>query len=268
VDETIQFLLRHGYLFLFLFVIGEQIGLPLPALPVLMAAGALARKGQMSFAAIVAIAVAGSLLSDLVWYEIGRRRGGRVLEWMCRIALEPDSCVRRTENAFDRLGNRVLVVAKFVPGLNTAAPPMSGTLRTGLWRFLLYDTVGALLWVVAFAGLGYAFSHQLESAVAYIGGFGGTVVGLMLAALVAYIGLKFAQRRRVLRDLRVARIDAGELKRKLDSGEDLLVLDLRHGIEFAGNPRTIPGARHVPAERLEHEQHLIPRDREVVLFCT
>ena len=124
MDQVAEFLTRHGYLVLFGTVFVEQIGLPLPAIPILLAAGALARTGHMDFMPVVALALLASLTSDCIWYEIGRRRGGRVLGLLCRISLEPDTCVRKTESVFARHGTRSLLIAKFVPGLSTAAPPM------------------------------------------------------------------------------------------------------------------------------------------------
>ena len=180
MDATVQFLIRHGYLVLFIFVMAEQIGLPLPAIPLLLAAGALAHAEKLDYSLILLLGVIASLIADLLWYEIGRRRGGQVLEWLCRIALEPDSCVRKTERIFDRHGGRSLLLAKFVPGLNTAAPPLAGMLRMPLWRFLLLDAMGAILWIGLFTGLGYAFSQQLERAAAWalsLGGAVGTAVG-------------------------------------------------------------------------------------------
>lgn len=148
MNETIEFLLRHGYVVLFLFVFAEQIGLPLPAIPVLLAMGALAGAGEMSYGLALGVAVIASVASDLIWYCVGRVRGGSVLNLLCRIALEPDSCVRRTEETFARHGARSLLFAKFVPGLNTAAPPLAGLFRMKLRRFLAFDALGALLYQI------------------------------------------------------------------------------------------------------------------------
>jgi len=143
MEEIISFLLRHGYWVVFAFVLAEQIGLPLPATPVLLAMGALAGLGRLSFLHAFALSVVASLIGDCLWYWLGRKRGYSVLNLLCRIALEPDSCVRRTENVFSRFGAGALLFAKFVPGLSTAAPPLAGLFRMPLWRFLLSDTAGA-----------------------------------------------------------------------------------------------------------------------------
>jgi len=268
MEETLQFLLRHGLVVLFLFVLAEQAGLPLPALPVLLAVGALARADHIDLGTALAVAVAASLVADLLWYEIGRRRGASVLGFLCRISLEPDSCVRRTEELFERHGALSLVVAKFVPGLNTAAPPLAGMLRMRLWRFLLHDLIGALLWVSVFVGLGYAFSSQLEHVLAWAMSLGGAFGAVVLGPPALYLALKYVQRSRALREVYVARIQPDELKRLLDGGTAVAIVDMRHPVEIEAEPHTIPGALRLAPEQLDGSHADIPRDREIVLFCT
>lgn len=266
--ESVDFLIRHGYTVLFLFVLAEQVGLPLPAIPVLLAVGALAGTGELGFVPVVVVSVVAAVLADAIWYELGRRRGVGVLRLLCRISLEPDSCVRRTEEVFVRHGARSLLVAKFIPGINTAAPPLAGVFRMRLGRFLVFDALGALLWAGTFIGLGWVFSEQLERVAAAARRLGGLLVVLLVAGATAYIAWKYYQRQRFLRDLRVARITPQELKRKLDAGEDIVVVDLRHRMDFEAEPEAIPGALHLPPEELEERHGEIPRDRELVLYCT
>jgi len=268
MNEGIQFLVRHGYAVLFVWVLAEQIGLPLPAIPLLLAAGALAGAGHLSIAVAIGLAVAASLLSDTLWYEIGRRRGAKVLNFLCRISLEPDSCVRRTENVFARYGARSLLVAKFVPGLNTAAPPLAGMFGMRLSRFALWDGLGAALWASTFAGLGYLFSEQLERVAAYALRLGTWLVVVVVGGLAGYIAWKYVQRQRFLRSLRIARITPGELKEKLEAGEEMVIVDLRHSLDFDAEPHTVPGALRLTAEELNERHAEIPRDREIVLYCT
>jgi len=268
MSRLLEFLVAHGYLFLFLFVVAEQIGLPTPALPVMLAAGALARHGELDFSVIVAVSVAGCLLADTIWYEAGRRRGAAVLTRLCRLSLEPDSCVRRTEGAFQRYGALTLVVAKYVPGLNTVAPPMAGALGMTPTRFLLLDTIGALVWVLGLAGTGYVFSDQLERVVGQLVGFGTMFVYAAAILLAIYVAYKFLRRRGILREIAVARISPEELKGLIDSGLVPVIVDLRHRLESTSDPHTIPGAIHVPVEELGGQRERIPLDREIVLFCT
>lgn len=268
MNEAVEFLLRHGYVVLFLFVFAEQIGLPLPALPVLLAMGALAGAGEMSYALALATAIAASVASDLIWYSLGRSRGSSILNLLCRIALEPDSCVRRTEETFARHGARSLLYAKFVPGLNTAAPPLAGLFRMKLRRFLAFDALGALLYLGAFSLLGLVFSEQLERAATVALQLGGWLVVLLVGGLAGYIAWKYVERQRFLRRLRIARISPEELHQKIDAGEDVVIVDLRHSLDFEAEAATLPGALHIPPDELERRHEEIPRDRDVILYCT
>jgi membrane protein DedA with SNARE-associated domain len=268
VDETFQFLIRHGYSVLFVWVLAEQLGLPLPATPLLLAAGALAGSGQMNLPLAIALAVLASMLGDVSWYEFGRRRGGRVLSLLCRISLEPDSCVRKTENAFVRHGSRSLLIAKFVPGLNTMAPPLAGIIGMRLGRFLIFDGLGALLYLGTFVGLGFVFSSQLEQVAARVAGLGLSLLVILGGGLAAYILWKYIQRRRFIRSLRIARITPEDLKKKIEAGEEIVVVDLRGSLDFEAAPQTIPGAIRLAPDKVEEGHQQIPRDRDIVLFCT
>lgn len=252
---------------LFAWVFAEQAGLPMPSAPLLLAAGAVSGMHHMNLGAAISLAVAGALASDSMWYEIGRRKGVRVLQLLCRISLEPDSCVRRTQVSFTRNGPRVLLGAKFIPGLNAMAAPLSGIIRMGWRKFLLYDAIGALAWVSTFMVAGYLFSGELERVAASASYFGRWLLVFLLAAFAGYILWKYYHRQKFLKNLKIARITPEELKEKIDAGEDVLVVDLRHALDFDANPETIPGALHVDAAELEEASEVIPRDREIVLFC-
>ena len=268
MSESVEFLIRHGYAVVFGWVLAEQIGLPIPAVPVLLAAGALAGTGKLHLGLALGGAVLASLVSDTVWYLIGRFRGARVLSLLCRIALEPDSCVRRTEDTFARHGARSLLVAKFVPGLNTAAPPLAGIIGMRLPRFLWFTGLGGLLWAGTFVSLGFVFADQLERVAAHVARLGAWVLAIAVGALVGYVAWKWVARQRFLRRIRIARISPEELKAKLDAGESLVVVDLRHSLDFEAEPTIIPGALHLTTEELEARHREIPRDREIVLYCT
>ena len=266
--DTLQFLVKHGYVVLFVSVLAQQLGLPLPSTPFIIAAGALAHSGQLSFTAVLVIACSAALIADLVWFEIGRRRGARVLQFLCRISLEPDYCVRRTENSFARHGAQTLVIGKLVPGVSVLATPMAGVYGFSRGRFIFFDGLGILLWIGTFELLGYLFSDQLEDVVAYASRFGGLLVLLVAGGLVGYVAWKYLQRRRFLRSLRVARITPEQLKEQLDSGADLVIVDLRHAMEDETEPRTLPGAMRLPAEKLEERGEELPRGKTLVLYCS
>ena len=267
-NETVGFLVRHGYSLVFASVLAEQLGLPLPAIPVLLAAGALAGSGKLSLSLILALAVAAALLGDSIWYEIGRRRGAKVLNLLCRISLEPDSCVRRTEATFARHGSKSLLIAKFVPGLNTVAPPLAGVFQMRFPRFLLFDSAGTLLWAGLFIGFGYVFSQQIEAISVRTAVLGGWLVVLLAGGLAAFLGWKYLQRRRFLHELHIARITPEELRTMLDGGETVAIVDLRHSLDLEADPFAIPGAQHLVLEEFEQRHDIIPRDREIVLYCT
>lgn len=262
------FLQRHAYSVLFVFVLAEQLGLPLPAVPVLLTAGALAGMGKLSFTAALLLSAVASLLADVLWYELGRRQGARILNLLCRISLEPDSCVRKTESVIAAQGGRALLFAKFVPGLSTVAPPVAGLIRMLPKHFLLWDGAGALLWASAYLGLGFVFSEQLERVAEVALGLGSRLVALVVGILAAYVLWKYVQRRRFLRQITIDRITPEELKRRLDAGENVVVMDLRHSSEFEADEASLPGALHVAPDELDAHIDAIPRDREVVLFCT
>src|SRR5436190_2484497 len=265
LEQAADFLIRHGYAVLFGWVLLEQMGLPIPAAPLLIAAGALARAGKMNLTFAVALAFVAVILADLFWYSLGRYRGGRILKLLCRISLEPDSCVRRTENLFVRRGVHALLVAKFVPGLNTAAPSLAGIFRMPVRRFMVYDSLGALFWVVTVTSLGLMFSDQLEQIALR---WGGWLVAVLAGSLVAYVLWKFIQRRRFLRRLRIARITPKELMDKLTAGENISIVDLRQPMDIEAFPQMIPGALRIAMEEIEDRHGEIPRDRDVVLYCS
>jgi len=265
LEQAADFLIRHGYAVLFGWVLLEQMGLPIPAAPLLIAAGALARAGKMNLTFAVALAFVAVILADLFWYALGRYRGGRILKLLCRISLEPDSCVRRTENLFVRRGVHALLVAKFVPGLNTAAPSLAGIFRMPVRRFMIYDSLGGFFWVVSVTSLGLILSDQLEHIALR---WGGWLVAVLAGTLAAYVLWKFIQRRRFIRRLRIARITPKELMDKLTAGETISIVDLRQPMDIEAFPQMIPGALRIAMEEIEERHGEIPRDRDVVLYCS
>jgi membrane protein DedA with SNARE-associated domain len=267
MNETFQFLSRHGYAVILAWVCAEQAGVPVPALPLLLAAGALIGIGQMNPILALATAVSGALISDVLWYTLGRTRGIRVLKLLCRISLEPDSCVRNTQGTFARYGARSLLLSKFIPGLGAAAPPLAGVVRISLPHFLLFDALGATLWASTYLGVGYLFSDQLEAVAMQGGRVGATLIALIAAACAAFLAWKFARRRRFLRDLRLARITPEELRAKMDQGENVVVVDLRHLLSVEADPELIPGAKWIDPDSLDARSGELPHDRDVILYC-
>jgi membrane protein DedA with SNARE-associated domain/rhodanese-related sulfurtransferase len=255
---------RHGSVVVFLVVFAEQLGLPLPALPLLLAAGVLIGTGHLGLVSAVAAAVLATVLADGLWYVGGRWRGRSVLGLLCKIALEPDTCVRRMEDVFRTHGPHSLVLAKFVPGLSTIAPPLAGIAGLSPLAFLLYDGLGTVLWVGTGVGLGYAFGagapHQ-AAAVAQLT----PVVGLAAAgALALYVLGKAWHRRRELR--RAPRITVAEVLERLRAGEPVLLIDVRSGADRQQTPG-IEGAIGVELADLPRYAAQLEKDRTVVLYC-
>ena len=266
--NALQFLADHGAMVLFWVILVEQVGAPIPAIPVLIAAGALVGAGNMSLATVLLVPVAASLPPDLAWYYLGRFKGGRVLGFLCRLSLEPDSCVRDTENLFHRNGPRALLLAKFIPGFSTVAPPLAGIVGMPAGTFALYDIAGTLIWAAVSAGVGALFSNQLEQLAGLFDQAGGLMLAGLIVGLAGFIGYKFYHRQTFLRYLRMAKISVEELKARLDAGEAISVVDVRHPLALELDPETIPGATNFTLEELEHRHHEIPRDRDIVLYCT
>jgi membrane protein DedA with SNARE-associated domain len=266
VTHSLDFVVRHGYALLFFWILAEQGALPLPSAPLLLACGALVKDGRLSAHVIVLTGVAACMIADNVWFMLGRRRGAKVLRLICRVALEPDSCVRQTETAFLRYGVRSLLVAKFVPGLNAVSAPLSAISGVSFGRFIVFDACGALIWIVSYAGLGYIFSEQLDVVGDYAARMGAWVAVLAVGLLAAWIGWKYAQRRRFLKKLAVSRITAEELREKLGAGEEVVVVDVRSLLESEDD--AVPGALRIPLEDLESRHVDIPRDRDIILFCS
>jgi membrane protein DedA with SNARE-associated domain/rhodanese-related sulfurtransferase len=270
MNETIEFLLKHGYAILFVAVLAEQTGLPIPSAPFLVAAGALAGLGRLSLFEALTLAVAASLIGDSLWFHLGKRRGSSILRFLCKIALEPDSCVRQTGCIYSRYGAGSLLFAKFVPGLSTVAPPMAGMYKLAPWKFILLDAAGAALWAGAYAAVGWWFRMQLEVLAVYLERFG-SGLGLAVAlALALYLALKYIQRRRIYRALRIARITPYELKERMDSGETLSIVDLRNA--FERREGRIPGSLQISPLQLTGEEVdsaiAALSHNEIILYCT
>lgn len=266
MNEILARLARHGLWIVFGNVFLEQVGVPIPAMPTLIVSGALAARGRLPLLPLLAAALAGSILADTVWFLIGRWQGHRVLRLVCKISLSPDSCVRRTEDLFERRGMLSLLFAKFVPGYNTVAPPLAGAMGTSLAAFVFWDGLGSLLWIGLAVALGWAFHGTVGRALAWLqtlGLWAALVVGIVLALVIAY---KVWERRRLRRALDLARISVEELRELMDSGQAPVIVDVRtRKAHLSGH---IPGALRMALEDLDEKLDHLPREREIILYCT
>jgi len=271
MDELARQLARHGLQLVFLIVLLEQAGLPIPSMPVLVLCGALAARGEMSVALVLLTATFASLVADLVWFGLGRRRGRRILKTICRISLSPDSCVRQTERLFHRYGLYSVAVAKFIPGFSTVAPPLAGAMRVGLGRFILVAVVAALAWVGAAVAIGWFFHDAIGEVAEWVEGLGFWGFALVGSLLVGYVAFKWWQRSRFYKQLRMARVTPEELQRLLDDAVDTLVVDVRTAEGRQQDPRRISGALILDAENPEEFDARLaawPRDSDIILYCT
>lgn len=268
MQDLTEFVVQYGLPLIFVLVLIEQLGVPIPTLPLLVVAGALSVEHDLSVWAVIGVSVAAATIADTLWYLLGRRRGRRILETLCRISLSPDSCVRQTESLFDRWGVPALVLAKFVPGFSTVAPPLAGTTGVGLGRFLFYDTAGSALWAGAAVLGGMVFHRAVDRLLDLLDSFGSTAVELLLVGLVLVVLVKWYERRRFYRALRMARITVDELRRAREEGRDLLVFDVRSAAARTGDPWRIAGAVALELGELDAGLAELPREREIILYCT
>jgi membrane protein DedA with SNARE-associated domain len=269
MKQTLEFLLHHGYAVLFVSVLIEQLGLPLPSIPILLAVGALAGRGDLAYVPALLTAVAACLIADNVWYWMGVYRGASILNLLCKISLEPDSCVRNTENMFLKYGPRGLLFSKFVPGLSTASCPLAGMFRMELWKFCLFDGLGSIIWAGSYSLLGYIFADRLEELAEKALGMGSWLLAIVLISIGSWILWKFLARHKFYRELRVARITPTELYELMNNGEPVTMVDVRNALEWQiEGAAKLPGALHMSFEELEERLNEIPLDRDVILYCT
>lgn len=268
VHESLVRLAQHAYVVLFVWVAAEQLGLPIPAVPILIAAGVLSAMGQLTFSGAFALGILACLIGDSAWYVIGKWKGTAVLKTLCRMSLEPESCVRQSSDFISRHGARSLVVAKFVPGISTVAVPLAANSGISILSFFIYDLLGSVVYVGAYLGVGRLLGDRIDKLDMLAGSLQTATAGLAAAGTVAILAWRFHQRRRFLGDLRMARIKPDEVLGLIDKGEKPYIVDLRHALDFLPDPRVIPGAIRMAPDEVTARQLEIPRDLEIILYCT
>ena len=259
---------QHGLTLVFLNVLLHQLGVPLPAMPMLIVAGALMAEGTIEPLPLALVVLTASLLGDTPWYYAGRRYGYRVLRTLCRISMEPDSCVKQTESIFLRFGAPSLIVAKYIPGFSTVAPPLAGTMRLGLPQFLAYSAVAALAWAALPVAGGAFFRAEVEWVLARLGEMGGGAVALLALVVAVYVAIKATERYLLIRFLRTVRVSAEELDAMMREDPPPVILDVRSGLAREAEPRRIPGAVAVALESAGELAASVPPDRDVVVYCS
>lgn len=259
---------QYGLGLVALNVLLNQLGLPVPVVPTLIVAGAVAANGQLPFAGLFFLSVLACVLADSLWYWVGRKYGIRVLKTLCRVSLEPDSCVSETQGRFERWGVNSLLIAKFVPGLATIAPPLAGAMRIGWARFVALSTVAAMLWVGAGLLAGMLFKTQIELLLIRLDDIGSMAFGLAIILLGVYVAYKWWERTRFYKALRMARISVVELQRLIQNGSEPLIIDVRSSSARDLEPRWIPGAVHISLPDVDARLKDLPRERDIILYCT
>ncbi|WP_341679126.1 rhodanese-like domain-containing protein [Niveibacterium sp. SC-1] len=267
MQDILELFHRHGPLLVFLNVLAEQFGVPLPAVPTLLVAGALAAQGELSGSTVLILAVLGSGIANFSWYLAGKRHGVRILGLMCRISLSPDACVRRTENVFVRWGAASLLVARFVPGLSAVASPLAGAMGFSASRFILFDSLGTTLWAGAAIGAGMLLNRQVEALINALSQIGGVAILVLLGMLALYVGYRWIERQRLLRFVRRNRIGVEELHELLETGQQPIIVDVRSSATRQNDPRRIPGALEAEIEEVRQLLAEVPPEREIVFYC-
>ena len=263
-----QIFCEYGYGLLFVAILAETLGLPIPSYPLVLLAAALAAELHFSLGGVLFVGVAAALMGDLTWYLIGRRRGRPILRTLCSISLNPDSCVSRTENIFSRHGLKSLLVTKFFPGLNTVVQPIAGMLRISLLRFIPFDLGGIVLWIGSAVTLGVVFRGQVEWLLEWLDALGRLGLLMVGVPFVAWVLLKWLERQRFYRRLERSRISCVDLKNLLDRGDRVTIVDLRSGLGYRPGGVKIRGSMHIPPQEFEARSKEIPPDRPIVMYCT
>jgi membrane protein DedA with SNARE-associated domain/rhodanese-related sulfurtransferase len=248
-------------------VLLERLGVPIPAMPAMIVGGAAAAQGEYSLTLIFTLAVVASVIGDAAWYAFGRAYGMRVLRLLCSISLSADSCVRQTSSHFERWGDWTIFLGKFIPGAGSVAPPLAGVMRMDVWRFALLTVAGSALWVGVSLALGALFARQVTELLAKLEDWGPVALLVVGALVAAYMALKWWERRRFYKTVRMARITVEELKSLMEAQPQPLVVDLRGAAERLGDDRSIPGARAISLAEIERRVADFPKDSEIVFYC-
>ena len=264
MNSFLHHLARHPYLVLVVSGLLERAGFPLLLSPVMVAAGALAATGQMHFDLALWVALLASIAGDTFWYEVGRKKGDSVLHTLCRVSLEPESCVRRSRQFFAKGVRRTLFLSKWLPGLSHIIPAVAGLNDISRQSFFLNNAAGSALWILVFLLIGY-----IPVARAHLGP---AIVPVVLEAglflVLGNVAVKYVRKRQFLRELYKARITPQNLREMLDAGDEVVILDLRHPLDSVSDPRTLPGALRVLPEDVTTRAGQLPQNREIILYCT
>jgi len=270
-----ELIARYGILVVFLNVLGSSLGLPLPVLPTLITVGAstalainLASSTYLNFATILGSAVIGGVLGDLVWFQGGKRYGERTLHTVCKLSLSRETCVRKTERFFGRWGVRVLIVARFVPGLSLVAVPLCGAMAVRLRSFVLHDCVGVALWAFVGLAIGALFASQIDVVFVLISRLGWQALIVIATALMLYVLYRYCRRIMLAKALEKARISVAELHALLANNPRPILLDIRSAERRMLDPFVIPGAEFADEQKPRQIVERYGANRTLVIYCS
>ncbi len=259
---------QYGLPIVFCVVFIEQLGLPIPAQPILIAAGALTVSGQFSAAAIFLLAFLASTISDTLWYLAGRRYGQHIVRLLCRLSLSPDYCVRETEIGYERWGRLTLVIGKFIPGVSTIARPLAGAMKMEWQHFLVLNGMGTILWITAGILAGMLFHAQIILLLGSLDTMGAAGAEILLTLFAGYIAIRWVRRRYFYNQLRTARISADELRELITRGDAVTIVDVRSPSIQQMDPRFIPGALVMDIHTVDHSLHELPISQDIIFYCS
>ena len=267
MQDVTQIIEHYGLAVVFLSVLLDKAGLPIPSYPVLLVAGALSVSGGSPALAVLAAAVAGAAIADLLWYGAGAKFGRRALSLVCRVSLSPDSCVRQTETMFSRTGPWSLIYVKFIPGLRYVSVVLSGISRVSLLLFVVLDGVGNALYFAVALLLGWLFHDALDAVMATLAQLGAYGIALVLAGLALYLAIRWIERQNFIRQLKMDRISVKELVDLVEGGQNPIILDVRP-VEARVRSGIIPGAVGSAMSETSSALKGFSRDVEIVIYCS
>jgi membrane protein DedA with SNARE-associated domain/rhodanese-related sulfurtransferase len=270
---AIVFFVHYAYLIIFLWVLVEQMGVPIPSVPVLLTAGTLSATHRVSYIGVTLAMLFACMIADTVWYSLGRRYGNSVLKLLCRLSFEASTCVSKTEGYFTRRGAVTLLFAKFVPGLSTVAAPIAGQTGMPYSRFLAWDLAGSLIWGETFILAGRFFGDLAKRSAPFFAWLGHFAFFIFAAMVLGFLAHRVWKQRKFLQQVRELRLEPSELKDMLDTAQKdgltpPFIVDLRHPLDYLPDPRVLPGALRIGPNELKQHSEIIPRDRDVILYCT
>ncbi|MGB7624536.1 MAG: VTT domain-containing protein [Terriglobia bacterium] len=271
MDQVLHLLDRYGYAIIFASVFLEALGLPIPSFPFLLAAGAASALGSMNIAVVLLTAAVAMLAGDTILYIVGRRSGWWILGFLCKVSASPETCILRSAESFYKRGRITLVVAKYIPGINTMAPPLAGSLRMKLRQFLGLDLLGSLLYIVPFLAVGYFFSRGIERVVNGIHSLGQIFLWLFFLVLLGYAVHRFRiySKNQLYRE--VPRVSVQQLAEKLSDpnwSKTILIADSRSHGYYEDGARRIKGSTRIEPASISEQLEKLPRDKEIYLYCT